>query len=396
MIAESGHQFETIVENPLCSASEHHDSDCHDLTLSDLAQRFATLEVLPAASWLTPNEKRDRLVHADETGIVEDTTTNYLRRWATLQKQIAAWRGSQPDEVSPREAADWLSFRSTDLRASSWRQYKAAVVAGMIARGLLTPQQAEEFRSTVTLQALDNAEARRNLPIKTSHRTRKRLDDEELALLIAALQHGKGQYDAALAALVEAGQRAGLRPCEWAKVRLVRQKSGVTTLLVRNAKSTNGRSHGMFRRLHWSTVNDGEHIQIIERWIKIVDRWLAGTRASRRKQLWLEHRIKLRDRFADVCRGLWPRRTTQPSLYTTRHIFAAAAKERYTRIEVAALLGHAVDETATSHYARPARGKRRPKNVYLPEPSVRDISRVREAPKFEPSVTSRDQRPLSP
>lgn len=55
-----------------------------------------------------------------------------------------------------------------------------------------------------------------------------------------------------------------------------------------------------------------------------------------------------------IARRLWPHRTRRPSLYTARHLFASSAKTRLSQAEVAALMGHAVTETATLHY-----GKRR-------------------------------------
>lgn len=78
-----------------------------------------------------------------------------------------------------------------------------------------------------------------------------------------------------------------------------------------------------------------------------------------------------------ICDDLWPRRVQHYVLYSTRHTFAAAAKIIFARAEVAALMGHAVDDTATKHYSRPPKGSKRLPAIELPRPSVRDLARVR-------------------
>ncbi|MCA8451381.1 hypothetical protein, partial [Burkholderia vietnamiensis] len=51
-------------------------------------------------------------------------------------------------------------------------------------------------------------------------------------------------------------------------------------------------------------------------------------------------------------------RKTYPTLYSARHQFAADAKSSgWTQAEVAALLGHASDDTAARHYARARSGQ---------------------------------------
>ena len=53
-----------------------------------------------------------------------------------------------------------------------------------------------------------------------------------------------------------------------------------------------------------------------------------------------------------VTRRCLGNRSSYPTMYSLRHQFAADAKACFSREEVAALLGHGVDDTATNHYGR--------------------------------------------
>src|SRR3546814_8562436 len=51
-------------------------------------------------------------------------------------------------------------------------------------------------------------------------------------------------------------------------------------------------------------------------------------------------------------RALWPRASRIYSLYSARHQFGANAKQKLSREEVAALMGHITIDTAARHYGR--------------------------------------------
>ena len=64
------------------------------------------------------------------------------------------------------------------------------------------------------------------------------------------------------------------------------------------------------------------------------------------------------------------------SLYTSRHQFVADAKRAgRSKMEVASLMGHSSDETATIHYGRRIQG--RGESVPLPDPE--EVARVRDS-----------------
>jgi len=71
---------------------------------------------------------------------------------------------------------------------------------------------------------------------------------------------------------------------------------------------------------------------------------------------------------------LWPKRTSHATLYSMRHQFSANAKASgFTREEIAALMGHAVDTTATQHYGKKTAGY----EMITVRPDPAEVARIR-------------------
>jgi hypothetical protein len=83
--------------------------------------------------------------------------------------------------------------------------------------------------------------------------------------------------------------------------------------------------------------------------------------------------------FKVAAASLWPRRRRTIAPYSGRHAFAARAKAAYPPEEVAALMGHGVDETAFMHYGRRSRKASGGHSWPLPKADPRDVARVRQA-----------------
>ncbi|MGU3420727.1 hypothetical protein [Methylobacterium sp. D54C] len=281
----------------------------------------------------------------------------------------------------------WLLTLMHTLRPNTRRQYRAAARTGLQVLHNVASDAALEAEVARALMQLDRpwsevVQASETIPSPrppaTSARKLKNVTDELLAQLGTELIKRHGHNDAALYAYLYAGCLTGLRPCEWRCARLV-YRTNTVTLIVRNAKDGNGRAHGRYRRLVWGNPSAPE--------IAIIAAWLCALR-GRHGQLRREPAAfdvfmrALRDRIRYVGLALWPKRSRRPTLYTVRHVFAARAKQIYHLDEIAALMGHAHDETATEHYARPPRsGSRRLPAGNLPHPHARDVARIR--PVFE-------------
>ena len=96
------------------------------------------------------------------------------------------------------------------------------------------------------------------------------------------------------------------------------------------------------------------------------------------------HLRQLGDYMRTVTRKCLGKRASYPTLYSLRHQFAANAKSSYTQSEVAALMGHGVDVTATIHYGRRASGQGALKVAPLPA----QVATVRNHPKASSRVRS--------
>lgn len=115
-------------------------------------------------------------------------------------------------------------------------------------------------------------------------------------------------------------------------------------LRVRNAKNSNGRAHGMFRHLDASACQS-ELLRDVASFIELMrsvhESGLYPTYYGSCQRLLLRANEKLGKRG---CKHV--------QLYSVRHKFASVIKTRFSKSEVGALMGHATDETAGSHYGR--------------------------------------------
>lgn len=161
----------------------------------------------------------------------------------------------------------------------------------------------------------------------------KRLPPDDLAAICEALQSKRSRTAQITAIWLMASAFTGLRPCEWWQSRLDGR-----VLVVENAKATNGRGRGAERMLR---IEDDDVAAIVAAMLDV---------ASTFEYEAIYHTC--RKHLARTVRKLWPNRRRYPTLYSGRHQFAADAKSVGSLRDVAALLGHASERTASRHYGR--------------------------------------------
>jgi hypothetical protein len=162
------------------------------------------------------------------------------------------------------------------------------------------------------------------------------------------------KWDGLLIKWIRAAILTGLRPDEWHQAKLVitpdskppdnwgiLEKNPLGKwLIVKNAKDTNGRANGSYRALDLSNLKEDElsHIQFV----------LASLKT---KTEYDESYLGCRTRLSAITKEIWPRRKLRPSLYSARHQFRANASSSGQSLEeIAALMGHGTNETASTHY----------------------------------------------
>lgn len=331
----------------------------------------------------------------------DDTEVEYRRRFGQLWNDHLA----SPDVPTPplTAFARWLVARRVDLAPSSFRQYRAAsrFVIGERARSASSsPGKRDDCLSAdaVLQDSIGASPARPSKPIpRTAARKAKLVFAEDWDRLMERLNASRSRHAPSVRLLLQAGLCTGLRPAEWLGASLAYDDAvGEWHLRLHNGKCRNGRAHGTMRTQHWRDA--GPEVAAVRAWLDHLTDILPAGEAERRAA-WDASYDGWRECLRRTCEKLWPRRTRLPTLYTTRHMFKAIGSLRFDRAEIAALLGHASDRTASIHYARSPKGGKRLPTVTLPAPCRTEVARVRqefEAKESRAAYRQVDERRAEP
>lgn len=289
------------------------------------------------------------------------TKSEYLKRSAQLVERAKRELGFDTHEdLDLRQFVSWLVDIKPTISRSTWRQYKSSVV-------YFLENHEEVSEATEAIDFLKNITSEGTVRVseKTSSQKLKKIPIEDWQKLDNYLLNSNKKWHEQLRDWLRASILTGLRPVEW-KGAYLDTYEGKTSLIVMNAKNTNGRSHGETRTLILENMSEQDmkaiksHLNTIRTFIGMdeYEYFYRGCAISLYK----------------ACRKLWPRRKKHITLYSTRHQFSANAKSSgFSTLEVAALMGHAVDITATMHYGRKQAG-----NEQLSISPVEDeVSRIR-------------------
>lgn len=292
-----------------------------------------------------------------------ETETAYLLRAGQLDRRFS--REAGPGALDDLDGyVEWLSALRGTVTPATWRCYRAASAYHFEHHG--KPVQAAKIRALDNVGCLPRAR-QRDGHARTSARKQKHLSPNDRKALHDALRISGSRYAPALRLALEATRIVGLRPAEWATARMDLGADGENLLVVTNAKHSNDRAHGEYRTLRLGMVSKKE-LSVVVRMAQV---------GHQQQAQWQRFYEGLRKTMQETTFRLWPSRKTRPSLYSARHQFAADAKAAgMSKAEVAALMGHAVDETATTHYGKKRRGRR---GAFRVRPDAREVARVRAA-----------------
>lgn len=316
------------------------------------------------------------------------TEEAYLKRTRQLMRRYLKEQRGCAGMISDTAFVAWLIELKPRWAARTWRVYKAGVCAifqreiALLSATISGQTSPDQARSTARIAALGRVLERLEaegtsscaaMSTATSAAKAKALSENERAEILAALRGIRSRYARELDDYLLAGTRTGLRPAEWAETRPSVGLGGELVLRVRNAKHDGVRGNGATRTLVFTHLPNVERAAIL-RWLGRVH--AAGDDAGRLM-------VALGDLLRRATRRAWPRRKNFPSLYSVRHAFAALCKLAYTPAEVAALMGHASDVTATHHYGRRRGGRTLPPEIQalidrLPRPEPREVALVRQ------------------
>lgn len=308
----------------------------------------------------------------ESTTKTKETKTHYIKRAILLQRKalkdvtrlfekppasdliMAKIGGKSFETLNIKDTADFAcTFWAKTLAKPTWRYYRSSLI-----------YYAEVMHENKSLSAADLSHIVRVLRTteassfkynRTSSQKKKYIQDDELEQITAALENSRSKYAKTLKGWLHVNCIVGLRPCEWQGTEIVKYK-GRTSLMVKNAKQTNGRSHGKTRAIPLDHLPDG----IVSLIIGFSKHMTKLTEEGRYDDVYQGCRRLLQD----LNNRLWKRRKKNITLYSSRHQFSADMKKSgATLTDLAYLMGHYSTDTATSHY-----GKRRyGKSVVKPE-----------------------------
>lgn len=301
------------------------------------------------------------LENFEETTKSEKTKDDYFKKAIQLVKKAKREMALPEDEeIDVRQLVVWLIEHKPKISRSSWRYYKSSIMYYLeIHEDIEASNEAMEYLRTVTSKgALIHTE-------KTSSLKMKKISFEDWQKLDSYLEKKNRKWHAQLRVWLRSSIITGLRPVEWQNA-IFKEHKGEPALEVKNAKSTNGRAHGDTRTLILKNVKNEDLLSIREH--------LNNVRTFLGMDSYQYFYNGCAIALYKVCRKLWPRRKRQITLYSTRHQFSANAKSSgFSRMEIAALMGHAVDITATIHYGKKLAGNEELGIVPLKE----EVDRVR-------------------
>lgn len=211
------------------------------------------------------------------------------------------------------------------------------------------------------------AGSKKDLELRTSAKKQKHLTLKDFSFLDDALKNSKNRWAKPTRIWLHAGIISGLRPIEWQQTLYDKDED---KLIIKNAKNTNGRSHGEFRTIHLSHLDNFEKTILLQH-LKVATQFYQSGN-------WDTYYEGCGNLLKYTANKIWPSRKRHPTLYSARHQFSANLKASGCRPEeLAALMGHAVDDTAMTTYGKKVNGTRGLK----PTINAEEVKRVRKSGK---------------
>lgn len=285
------------------------------------------------------------------------TRANYARDVASMTRACA--RDLNTRDPDPRQLAVWFARNRDSWRPATQRKYRAALTChfetvaspeAMEALGLLRSGPQEEPGHDGVIEIVDDAP----LPERTSSLKLKRFPQRDFEAVIGALRKGSARtktYKLAgvLISWLRVTLLTGMRPNESLTARVVEYPDGLyrRVLVIQNSKATNGRANGSERKLVLDDLPEAD-FAMVKNHLEGLQRLAAGVGYPKVYNAC----VQLLNR---TVRKLFPRRGRQPTIYSARHQFIANAKAAgFGRKEIAGMVGHGSEDTASKHYAREA------------------------------------------
>lgn len=259
------------------------------------------------------------------------------------------YKGENITILDPLYTAVWASQKwNKKYRPNTWSKYRCSIK--YLADIFFKKEKLTKEQKEMTYRLLDQTESgdRKKLEPRTSSHKKKSFSIKEINQLEEHISQLKYKWAKPTLYWLKSSILTGLRPIEWKSVNIDIEKK---ILIVKNAKNTNGRTFGEHRHLNLNHLSNDE--------INIIIKHIQFTQEMINKDNWIKYYSACSNFIKYISRKLWPNRERQPTLYSARHQFSANMKASgCTKNEIAALMGHGSNETATEHYGKKIFGTR--------------------------------------
>lgn len=279
------------------------------------------------------------------------------------------------EELDVRQFVVWLAELKPSITTRTWRFYKSSVV-------FYLENYSDEKAAIEAMEYLKKIKSEGALTKteRTSSLKLKKITYDDWFKLDNYLQAHNNKWNEALRAWLRASVITGLRPIEW-KNAIFTLFEGEPALKILNAKATNGRGNGEFRTLLLKDVSNED--------LKIIKNHLSNTRKFTGMDEYEYFYRACAISLYKACRKCWPKRKRHITLYSTRHQFSANAKSSgFSRLEIAAMMGHAVDITASIHYGKKIAGN----ESITVSPVIQEVATVRNIDSGYPQYKNNDTK----
>ena len=275
------------------------------------------------------------------------------------------------DELDVRQFVVWLVELKPTISRNTWRFYKSAVIYYLENY----PNEQEAIEAMEYIKEITSHGAMTTTE-RTSSLKLKKITFDDWFKLDNYLKERNKKWHEQLRAWLRSSVITGLRPIEW-KNAMYFLHEGAPALKILNAKATNGRGNGESRILLLQDVPIND--------LKIIKDHLNNTRTFVGMDEYEYFYRGCAIALYKACRRCWPKRKRHITLYSTRHQFSANAKSSgFSRVEIAAMMGHAVDITASIHYGKKIAGN----ETISISPVASEVSSVRNVHSGYPNYNS--------
>lgn len=302
-----------------------------------------------------------------ERNLADKSKSKYVR---TALIQIKRFKRENPDSSDWLEFIIWFNNRKAELCHSTWRNYKASIAYYLKSQDEHDlAYKVETLSNDGTLHKSDKTTSikKKSLTISEVEKIR-----ESLKGMVNSSNSDTGKH---LLAFFECIFAIGNRPTEIPSIIYYEycpeEFEGLPPVLrITNGKATNGRSFDEFRYIGISELPEKTRL-LIKYAVAIANNPVdpQGNPTS-----YDEFYTLLSRKYGAFIKSIFPKKKQLITLYTSRHQCIANMKNAgYSLAEIALVVGHGNDVTASEHYGK----KRYGVKVKLPKHNPKDLPKIK-------------------